>query len=806
MIRLIAAFFSLLFLLCIVSTGGGFYILWHFGRGLPDYLQLADYEPDVTSRFYAGDGLLLAEYATEKRFFVPYNAIPDRLTKAFLSAEDKSFMHHHGIDFKGIVRAVLTNIKNYGKGRRMISASTITQQVAKNFLLTNEISIERKIKEAILAFRIERTFNKERILELYLNEIYLGFRSYGIVIASMNYFNKSLDELTLAETAFLAALPKAPNNYDPKKHYEAAITRRNWVLRRMEEDGVISKEEAEEAKEEEIILRKRDKTEMVQDAEYFTEEVRREIKDKYGEDSLYKGGLAVRTTVDARLQKAAVDSLRKGLISYDRNCGWRGAAATISVEENWVETLQEVAIPAEMDKNWELSVVLALDDNAAIIGFADKSEGLILLKRMKWARKNEENQKVSKDKISKPSDVLSVGDVIAVELIDKTKKEEPSPLDEYHLRQIPNVDGAIVAIDPHTGRILAMTGGFSYKRSQFNRAVQAMRQPGSAFKPFVYLAALDEGYTPSTLILDAPFVYDQGPGKPKWKPRNYSNIFYGPTTLRIGIEKSRNLMTVRLAQAIGMEKISEYSERFKITERLPQVLSMSLGAGETTVLKLTTAYAMLVNGGKRITPTLIDRIQDRNGKTIYRHDNRPCVDCHVDFWANQSAPNIPDLREQIVNPLSAYQMVSILEGVVKRGTGRTVKSAGKTLAGKTGTTNENVDAWFVGFSPDLAVGVFVGFDSPRTLGSKQTGGRVAAPIFRDFMKKALKDAAKIPFRMPSGIRLVRINSKTGKPAKTGDTNVIVEAFKPDTETSEKVIGDDVSVPDNNNVPEVGGFY
>lgn len=800
MFRIISAVFSLLFLLTIAAASGTLYVLWHFGQGLPDYRQLATYEPSITSRFYAGDGLLLAEYATEKRFFVPYEAVPKQLVHAFLSAEDKNFWQHSGVDPVGIARAVVMNVRNYGSGRRMVGASTITQQVAKNFLLTSERTITRKIKEAILAFRIERTFDKEHILELYLNEIYLGYRSYGVAIAAMNYFSKSLDELSLSEIAFLAALPKAPNNYNPERHMEAAVGRRNWVLSRMEDDGHISEEAAALAMAEPLIVNKREATDLVRHAAYFTEEVRREIRSIYGNDALYEGGLSVRTTLEPRLQDAAWKALRTGLEAYDRNRGYAGPVAQIDLTatENWQESFAALPEPKGLNKDWRMALVLEAQPEKAVIAFADGSVGYIPLKEMEWARKRLEKNVRSGDKITKTTDVVAAGDVVLVAPLDGTA---------YSLKQDPKVEGALVALDPHTGRVLAMVGGYSYARSQFNRAVQAKRQPGSAFKPFVYLAALERGYTPSTLILDAPFVLDQGPGKPKWKPANYSNIFYGPTTLRVGVEKSRNLMTVRLAQAIGMESVTEIAERFGIGTNLPPVLSVALGAGEVTVLDLTSAYAVFVNGGRKIKPTMVDRVQDRHGKTIYRHDERACPSCTAPYWMGQDVPVIPDVREQLTDPLSAYQITSILNGVVERGTGRRAKIKGYSLAGKTGTTNDYVDAWFVGFGPDLAVGVFVGLDEPQTLGPRQAGGGVAAPIFKDFMAEALKETPATPFRIPSGIRLVRVNHKTGKSAEPGDKGVVTEAFKPHTKTSTQVIGGDVILEDgDDSVPSLGDLY
>ena len=777
MVKELATIFGVLLICAFVGVGGVLFVLQHYGKSLPDYLQLADYEPPVMTRVHAGDGRLMAEYATEKRVFVPMRAMPRRVINAFLAAEDKNFYSHRGIDFTSVLRAVLVNIKNIGRGRRPVGASTITQQVAKNFLLTNEVSWERKVKEAILSFRMERAFTKDRILELYLNEIYLGFRSYGVAAAALNYFNKSLDELSIAEVGFLGALPKAPNNYNPLKHPNAARVRRDWVIGQMAKDGSITADEATEAKAEPLVLENRSETEFVQ-AGFFSEEVRRELQQRYGEKGLYKGGLSVRTTLDPRLQEIADRALRRGLVAYDRRHGWRGAVSKIAVLDNWPQQLAALKAP-KGSKNWSLAVVLNLDAAVVDIGLVGGAQGRIPFAEMKWARPWIEGQKVG-PRPKKPANVLATGDIILVEKVLKTAKGKEYPEGSFGLRQMPDIEGALVALDPHTGRVLAMTGGYSHEISKFNRVTQAKRQPGSAFKPFVYLAALDAGYTPATLILDAPFVIDQGPGLPKWRPGNYTKKFYGPSTMRLGIEKSRNLMTVRLAQTVGMVKIADYAKRMGIIDKMPQSLAMSLGAGETTLLRITAAYGMLVNGGVKITPTLIDRIQDRQGRTVFQHDQRRCRPCRQVSWTQQDVPKVPDIRERVANPSSAYQMTSMLQGVVERGTGRRIKQIGKPLAGKTGTTNDSRDAWFIGFSPDLALGVYTGFDNPKSLGKREQGASVAIPIFKDFMAEALEGKPAIPFRIPPGIRLVRVNSKTGQLAAPGERAVILEAFKPGT--------------------------
>ena len=753
------------------------YAIYTFGRGLPDYTQLADYEPPVMTRVQAGDGRLLVEYAIQQRVFVPISAMPKMLVKAFLSAEDKNFYYHPGIDPVGIMRAVLINVKNFAQGRRLVGASTVTQQVAKNFLLTSDVTLKRKIKEAILAFRIERTLSKKRILELYLNEIYLGFGSYGVATAALNYFNKSLDNLTISEAAFLAALPKAPNNYNPLKNSSGARARRDWVIGRMLEDEAITFEEARQARAKPLYVRSRDNTEYVQ-AKYFAEEVRQELVKRYGEKKLYKGGLSVRTTLNPDYQRIAYRALRDGLEAYDRRHGWRGPLAQVELNQDWLSQLVSIKPPTAIG-DWHISVVREILEEKAKIGLDDGSLGVIPFKELKWARKWLKGENLGPS-VKKPGDVLSVGDIILVDKVTGEKEDNATKEVNYSLQQIPEIEGALLAIDPHTGRVLAMVGGYDYEKSQFNRSVHARRQPGSAFKPFVYLVALDKGFTPSSLILDAPFVIDQGPGLPKWRPANYTKKFYGPSTMRLGIEKSRNLMTVRLAQTIGIESIAQYAQNFGIVDQLPRQLSMSLGAGETTLLRLTAAYAMLVNGGKRIKPTLIDRIQDRHGQTVFKHDNRSCPKCQSSFWTNQPVPKFAETREILTDPGSAFQMVSMLEGVIERGTGRRIREIGKPLAGKTGTTNGSLDTWFLGFSPDLAVGVFAGFDTPRSLGKREQGASVAAPIFRAFMADALSDKPAIPFRIPPNIRLVRVNSTSGQPARPGDRRVILEAFKSGT--------------------------
>ena len=786
--------FGLLLLALLAGGGVVGLALWHFSRDLPAHAQLADYAPPVSTRVHAGDGRLLAEYATQNRQFLPIEAVPQRLIDAFLAAEDKNFFDHPGIDPLSILRAVVANFDRARDNRRPSGASTITQQVAKNFLVGNELSMARKIREAILALRIEEALSKQRILELYLNEIYLGAGSYGIVAAGLNYFNKSPGELTVAEAAFLAALPKAPNNYHPVRQPAAAKARRDWVIQRMVEDGSIDGREAAAARDEPIVMRRREATELAR-ADGFAEEVRRELQRRFGDKELYEGGLSVRTSIEPSLQAVADGALRDGLVAYDRRHGWRGPIARHNAGAgDWRATLAAVPRPPGAGA-WQLAMVRELRPESATIGLEDGGEGMLPLGELRWARPWLDGQKLGPP-VRQPSDALALGDVVLVEPVASDAEGKPYKAPTYGLRQIPDVNGALVALDPHTGRVLALSGGWSFEANQFNRATQARRQTGSAIKPFVYLGALDHGFTPQSRVLDAPFVMEQGPGLPKWKPSNYTNEFLGPSALRLGIEKSRNLMTVRLAQTIGMDVVADYVERFGVAERLPRTLAMSLGANETTLYKLTAAYAMLVNGGKRIEPSLIDRVQDRNGRTVWRHDRRPCEGCADIAWANQKVPDLPDDRAQLVDPATAYQMVSMLQGVVERGTATVVKLVAKPLAGKTGTSNDFHDNWFVGFSPDLAVGIFIGFDAPRSLGASETGGLNAAPIFRAFMQAALADVPPTPFRVPAGIRLVRTNTDTGLPAQFGDRNVITEAFKSGTERARPgaLAGDDAPNP------------
>lgn len=790
--RLLLRFFGFLFafgtIVFLLGVGAVAALVWHFNKDLPDYSQLQDYEPPVMTRVHAADGSLMAEYAKERRLYLPIQAIPKDVINAFLAAEDKNFYEHGGLDFMGIARAGVAYIQNYGTNRRPQGASTITQQVAKNFLLTNEVSFARKAKEALLAMRIERTYSKDKILELYLNEIYLGLGAYGVAAASLVYFDKSVNELTVAEASYLAALPKAPAILHPVRNRDRAIERRNYVIDRLVENGWITAEAGDKARKESLTVTSRSVGAHVFAAEYFAEEVRRDVLERYGEKKLYEGGLSVRTSLDPKLQVFARKTLINALVSYDEAQGWRGPVGKLDMTGDWGVKLADQRALSDIAP-WRMAVVLEVNDQSARIGFQpgrelggavlrDRQTGMLTLDGVKWAKAASGPTRGRTP--SKVSQVLDTGDIIYVDpLLGKDGKAIDG---QYRLRQLPEVSGGMVVMDPWTGRVLAMAGGFSFDQSQFNRATQAYRQPGSSFKPFVYAAALDNGYTPSTVVIDAPIEIDQGAGVGIWRPENYSTgKYYGPSTLRTGIEQSRNTMTVRLAQDVGMPLIGEYAKRFGIYDELPSYLSYALGAGETTVLRMVAGYSMFANGGRRIKPTLIDRIQDRYGHTIYKHDQRECRGCDADKWNNQPEPRLVDRREQVLDPMTAYQITSMMEGVVQRGTATTVREVGKPIAGKTGTTNDEKDAWFVGYSPDIVVGVYLGYDKPRHLGRGQTGGHLAAPVVRDFMKLALADKPAVPFRVPAGIKLIRIDPKTGMRVSPGSGGrSILEAFKPGT--------------------------
>jgi penicillin-binding protein 1A len=801
---------TVVFLVGVAAAAG---LIWHFSKDLPDYSQLQNYEPPVTTRVHAADGALLGEYSKERRLYLPIQAVPKLVINAFLAAEDKNFYEHGGIDYSGMARAALVYAQNFGSNRRPQGASTITQQVAKNFLLTNEVSFSRKIKEALLAMRIERTYSKDKILELYLNEIYLGLGAYGVAAASLVYFDKSVNDLTVAEAAYLAAMPKAPGALHPVRNHDRAVERRNYVIDRLLENGWIKQAEADIARKDPLVITNRSNGARTFAGEYFAEEVRRDIFERYGEKKLYEGGLSVRTTLDPKLQVMARKTMAAGLVNFDEAQGWRGAQSKLDISGDWGVRLADVKSLSDIAP-WRMAVVLETSDQSARIGFQpgrelggavarDRQTGIITLEGVKWAKTASTRGKAP----TTVSQVLSPGDVIYADpLIGK----DGNPVEgQYRLRQLPEISGAMVAMDPWTGRVLAMVGGFSFDQSQFNRATQAYRQPGSTIKPIVYSSALDNGYTPSAMEADAPIEIDQGQGGGVWRPENFSvGRYQGPTTLRNALRLSLNTVTVRLAQDIGMPLIGEYAKRFGVYDELPNYLSYALGAGETTVMRMVTAYSMFANGGRRVKATLIDRIQDRYGHTIFKHDARECRGCDApDGWKNQSEPQLVDRREQVLDVMTAYQITSMMEGVVQGGTAMVMRDVGKPIAGKTGTSNEAKDLWFVGFSPDLVVGLYLGYDKPRSLGRNAQAGHTAAPIARDFMKLALADKPATPFRIPAGIKLIRVDSKTGMRASPGDGGkTILEAFKPGTGPPDNyaVMGVAADDPDGRAVQPVDG--
>jgi len=743
-----------------------FLALWYFSSDLPNYRFLENYKPPVSTKVYNNNGEISADFAIQKRTFISINTIPPFVINAFLSAEDKNFFEHAGIDARGIIRAIFKNIKNVATGQRLEGASTITQQVAKNFLLTSEVSFSRKIKEAILAFRIEKYLSKNRILELYLNEIFLGERSYGIASASMTYFDKSLKELSVSEAALLATLPKAPSLYNPYRSLSAAIKRKDWVLERMFENNFLNKNEYALAVKEEIVLKKR-KLDFYKESLFFTEEVRRFLFDKYGEDTLYKRGLYVKTSLDNELQRIATNALRKNLELYDKRHGWRGPVKNIKNTEEWKLHLNTIKF--DEINNWKLAIVKNVQSNYAEIETSENNKTVKLqLEDLKWARKFINSDTLGPI-ISDVNQVLQINDLIWVEQSEDNKK--------WYLRQIPDVNGSVVILNPWNGRIYSMVGGYSFDLSQFNRSSQAMRQPGSALKPFVYASALDNGYQPNTILLDAPYVNEQPKELGKWKPDNYGNKFYGKKTLRSGVEQSRNLMTVRLAEAIGNEKILDLTKKTKIYQNPQNLLSFTLGAGETTLLNLSSAYSVFANGGKTIEPSLVDLIQDQNGKIIYQKKNYQCEGCNEISQELKSYPKVTTTEKAVLTEATSYQMVSILEGVIDRGTGKQMNNIKIPLAGKTGTTNNNLDAWFIGFTPDLVIGVYVGFDEPRTLGKSETGAKAALPIFQDIVQNLPKKGMSSFFKIPPSINLVNVNIADGLSSKTSNTNVILESFK-----------------------------
>jgi penicillin-binding protein 1A len=758
----------------------GFFVFKRYSENLPDYEQLKSYNPMITTRLYAADGSLISEFSKEKRIFVPIDTIPKNLINAFLAAEDSNFYQHSGIDPLAIFRTSVRNIFSAVTGDpSMGGASTITQQVVKNFLLTKERTFQRKIKEAILAYRMSQAFSKDRVLELYLNQIYLGSGAYGVAAAAQVYFNKSIDDLTIEEVALLATLPKAPSKLDPRKNLDKAKARRDWVIKRMVEEGFIEEKEAILAAEQPITLKVKDDDEITK-ANFFSDAVKKELTELYGSDSVFENGIVVRTTLDPRLQEIAERSFGSGIEDYDKKHGYRGAIATIDANGKWQEELKNVNPNKLYRDNWSKAVILSLAKDSATIGVENGKLGSIDFSSLKWARKHINVNSLGPVP-KKISDVLKVGDVVLVEQI--------SDSESYSLKQIPEVNGGFLAMDPHTGRVLAMMGGYVDLPNQFNRATQAMRQPGSTMKTFGYIAALENGMTPASIIMDEEVSLNQGFGLPPYRPTNYSNEFYGPTTLRAGLEQSRNVTAVRMADQVGLDKVVDVVKKLGVNDDPQKIYSLILGSTETTVMRMATAYAMMVNGGKKITPAMIEKIQDRDGKTIYRRDKRDCNHCSINDLNDYVSKDVSDLpipyldesKEQIIDSGTAYQITSMLQGVVDRGTAARARAIGKIIGGKTGTTNSSFDSWFVGFSPDLVVAVYIGFDNPKTLGSSETGASVALPVFVDFMKEALKDSPSTPFRIPNSVKFVKIDRITGKfpTPLTPKQNVFFEAFKAD---------------------------
>jgi len=748
-IKRIIIFISSCFLLAAFSILA---VLWAFSNNLPDYKFLKNYKPPVSSKVYSGEGELVRDFSSEKRIFVPYNAIPKKVIYSFLSAEDKNFFTHPGVDAKGVIRATINNVSNMLSSKRLEGASTITQQVAKNFLLTNEVSINRKLKEVILAFRIERALTKQRILELYLNQIYLGEGTYGVASASLEYFDKSINELNYAEAALLAALPKAPSRYNPYKNIKLAKFRRDLVLTNLFNNNYITKKDYKILIGKGISLKKRKKI-FLEDSLYYVEDIRKDIVNKFGFDKVYKQGFNIKTPLNIKIQNIATESLRKGLLNYDKRRGWRGPLTNKKITKNWNKDLKKFRL--EKSIGWEIAIVTKVNQFSAEIETEKKIKGKIPYESISWTKKEFNN-------------LLKKGDIIYVKNIKKNN---------FNLMQLPKVNGGIVVMDPFTGRVLALSGGFSFSQSEFNRASQALRQPGSAFKPFIYALALENNFSPTSLVLDAPLVLEQGSDLKMWKPENYGKKFYGPSTLRMGLEKSRNLMTVRIAQDLGVKKIVNFSKQLGIYDNPNELLSISLGSTETTLLKLTSAYCSFINGGKLVKPILIDRIQGSEGNTIFNTETRDCKNCNQISFLSEEIPKISDNFDQIFSPQTAYQITSMLEGVIKRGTGRKLKDLNLDIAGKTGTTNKNTDTWFVGFTSKVVVGVYVGFDNPKTLGRYETGAKTAMPIFRNFVEKAIKKKDARPFKTADNIALMVIDKQTGKKASFTSKETIVEAFK-----------------------------
>ncbi|MFC3529548.1 penicillin-binding protein 1A [Paracoccus mangrovi] len=787
MFRVILSFFGAIFAWVVTAaffaalTIGA--VFWMYSRDLPSHEQLAQYSPKTISRIYSGEGRLIDEFAQERRIFVPIEDIPPLVKEAFISAEDKNFYHHHGFDPRGMIGALVEAVRSRGENVR--GASTITQQVMKNFLLSSDRSAERKIKELILATRLETTLSKDQILELYLNEIFLGQNSFGVAAAAQTYFNKPLTDLAPHEAAMLAAMPQAPGRYHPVRAKERVTERRDYVLREMWQNGYI--DEATYKAEIQEPLRSVQNgdfpafQQQLPPRDYFTDEIRRQLSREFGEDEFFGGGLAIRATVDPPLQAVAARALQKALEQYDRGRGiWRGTRVTIPAEKlgseaDWRAALAEAQVPRDIE-GWHPAVVLSLSDSDARIGIEgvdEDSDGhWIPAKDVQWARKRLADGKLGRQ-ARVASDLVDVGDVV---LVRQMTSDSDGSFIRWTLRQVPEIEGGFMAMDVNTGRVIAMQGGFSYQSSVFNRATQAQRQPGSSFKPFVYAAALDSGFTPATIIVDEPITLNTPQGL--WTPKNNSGKFYGPTPMRTGIEQSRNLMTIRIAQDIGMDTVAKYAEKFGVYDHLGNFLANSLGAQETTLFKMVAAYAMFANGGERVEPTLVDRVQDSRGRTIYRHDKRECVDCGHTTLPAGTSPAIRSNRERVMDAITAYQLTSMMEGVVKRGSGRGVNLP-VPVAGKTGTTNDAKDVWFIGFTSNIVAGCYLGYDQPRTLGRNAYGGTLCVPVFNEFMQQAVKEFGGTEFAVPPGGHFVNIDRFSGAilgPDAKGP-NVIAEYFR-----------------------------
>ena len=791
MLRFILSFFGAIFTALTLGTTvvalsiGA--VFWIYGRDLPSHESLAQYKPPTISRIYSGEGQIIDEFAKERRLFTPADEIPDLVKQAFISAEDKNFYTHKGYDARGILSAAFDAVKSRGKNVR--GASTITQQVMKNFLLGGERKIERKIKEIILATRVEETLNKDQILELYLNEIFLGQNSYGVTAAAQTYFNKTLSELAPHEAAMLASMPKAPSDYHPVRNKARVLQRRNFVLKEMAENGYISQAVYEAEREKPLRSVQNGDFESFRTAlpprDYFTDEIRRQLSEEFGEGEFFSGGLSVRATIDPDMQVEAAVALRRGLEKYDRDRGvWRGTGLSIpadqlKTEASWRAALAATEISRDivLDGQWYPAVVLELGKNDARIGIEgvpeDNDGHWIVAKDVTWARKQLEDGKKS-NKAKRASDLLDVGDVVLVRALTK---DDDGSFVRWTLRQVPEIQGGFMAMDVNTGRVIAMQGGFSYQHSVFNRATQANRQPGSSFKPFVYASALDSGYSPATIVIDAPIEIDTPQGL--WRPKNSSNQYYGPTPLRTGIEQSRNLMTIRLAQEVGMDVVAAYAEKFGVYDAMGEFLANSLGAEETTLFKMVAAYAMFANGGERVEPTLVDRVQDRYGKTIYRHDKRTCTNCTDSMLTAGTSPFIVSNRERVMDAITAYQLTSMMQGVVQRGTASGVVRLGVPTAGKTGTTNESKDVWFVGFTSNIVAGCYMGMDTPRPLGRGSYGGTMCGPVFQEFMTEATKKYGGGKFRVPEGGHFIKIDRFTGArlPDDESGPHVVAEFFR-----------------------------